>query len=52
VPQIAGAIDLLPTLLELVKAPKATGLPLDGKDLSPLLLRDKADWPERMIFAT
>jgi arylsulfatase A-like enzyme len=52
VPQIAGAIDLLPTLLELVKAPKANGLPLDGKDLSPLLFRDKVDWPERMIFAT
>ena len=35
-----------------MKAPIATGQPLDGKDLSPLLLRDKADWPERMIFAT
>jgi arylsulfatase A-like enzyme len=52
VPQIAGAIDLVPTLTSLVKAPAAKGLPLDGKDLSPLLLGDKTDWPDRMIFAT
>jgi arylsulfatase A-like enzyme len=52
VPQIAGAIDLVPTLTSLVKAPAAKGLPLDGKDLSPVLLGDKTDWPDRMIFAT
>ncbi len=52
VPQIAGAIDLLPTLTSLVQAPAPKGLPLDGKDLSPLLLGKKIDWPDRMIFST
>jgi len=52
VPQIAGAIDLLPTLTSLTGVRLGAGLPLDGKDLSPLLLGKKSDWPERMIFAT
>jgi len=34
-----------------VKAPAVKSLALDGKDLSPLLLGDKTDWPDRMIFA-
>lgn len=51
VTQIAGAIDLLPTLAELCGIPVASKLPLDGRSLAPLL-RDRAgDWPERMIFS-
>ncbi|CAA9438126.1 MAG: Arylsulfatase [uncultured Phycisphaerae bacterium] len=53
--QITGAIDLLPTLTALAGVPLAAGAkPLDGKDLSPLLLggADGAGgWPDRMIFS-
>jgi arylsulfatase A-like enzyme len=52
IPQIAGAIDLLPTLASLVNAPLPAGKTLDGRDLSPLLLAAKTDWPERMIFSS
>jgi hypothetical protein len=36
----------------LTKAPLPRGKSLDGRDLSPLLLGQKEDWPERLIFAT
>lgn len=47
--QIAGAIDLLPTLADLagIAAPKA----LDGLSLRPLLTGAGGAWPDRMIFA-
>ncbi len=48
--EIAGAIDLLPTLAGLAGIPLVSILPLDGKDLSPLLLGTARDWPDRMIF--
>lgn len=51
VPQIAGAIDLLPTLADLAGVPIARGKPLDGVSLKPLLLGAAADWPDRMIFS-
>jgi arylsulfatase A-like enzyme len=52
VPQITGAIDLLPTLTALAGIPRVGNKPLDGRDLTPLLLKQQTDWPERMIFAT
>lgn len=52
VAQIAGAIDILPTLTSLAGVCRAGDKPLDGRDLSPLLLRQATDWPERMIFST
>jgi arylsulfatase A-like enzyme len=54
VPHIAGAIDLLPTLLALTNVPRVGSLPLDGRDLSPLLLADDLpeQWPDRLIFST
>jgi hypothetical protein len=53
-PEIAGAIDLLPTLTSLAHVPRVGDKPLDGRDLSPLLLGDgtSKDWPQRMIFST
>ncbi len=48
---IAGAIDLLPTLTALAGIPRVGQKPLDGLDLSPLLLGTAKSWPERMIFA-
>lgn len=50
IPEISGAIDLLPTLTSLAGVPRAGTAPLDGRDLSPLLLRQKTDWPDRLIF--
>ena len=48
--QIAGAIDLLPTITSLAGVARVGNLPLDGRDLSPLVLGQKANWPDRMIF--
>lgn len=52
VPQIAGAIDLLPTLLSLADVERVGDKPLDGRDLSPLLRGESTDWPDRPIFST
>lgn len=51
VKEIAGAIDLLPTLTQLARVKRVGDKALDGKDLSPLLLGKSTHWPERMIFA-
>jgi arylsulfatase A-like enzyme len=51
VPQIAGAIDLLPTLAELTGVSLRAGPPLDGVSLVPLLVGRGGAWPERMIFS-
>ncbi len=51
VPQIAAAIDLLPTLADLTHVATKPSKPLDGVSLKPLLLEEKDDWPERMIFS-
>ncbi len=50
--RIAGAIDLLPTLTALAGIPRVGDKPLDGRDLSPLLLNPHADWPDRTLFST
>ncbi len=52
VSQISGAIDLLPTLTSLAGIKRVGDKPLDGRDLSPLLLRQTAEWADRMIFST
>jgi arylsulfatase A-like enzyme len=52
VSQIAGAIDLLPTLTTLAGVSRVGDKPLDGRDLSSLLLQESTTWPERMIFST
>jgi len=51
VPQIAGAIDLLPTLAGLAGIPVISTKPLDGISLKPLLLGQAREWPDRMIFS-
>ncbi len=52
VKEICGAIDLLPTLTSLAGVSRVGDKPLDGRDLTPLLLGTGGDWPERMIFST
>ena len=51
VPQIAAAIDLLPTLADLAGIPLTSKKPLDGVSLRPILSGNSADWPDRMIFS-
>jgi len=50
--EIASDIDLLPTLAKLADVPIASTKPLDGVDLSPLLLGATTQWPDRLIFTT
>jgi arylsulfatase A-like enzyme len=49
--QIAGAIDLYPTLASLAGVPVTAAKPLDGRSLSPLLNPAPAPWPGRMLFS-
>ena len=51
VPQIAGAVDLLPTLTELAGIDVKTDKPLDGRSLGPLLLEKSPEWEPRLLFA-
>lgn len=48
--QNAAHIDLLPTIAALCAVPVGKTLPLDGRDLSPLLEGNAPDWPDRMIM--
>jgi len=52
VTEIAGAIDLLPTLTALAEVERVGDKPLDGADLSPLLRAEKIKWPDRTLFST
>jgi hypothetical protein len=49
VPQIAGAIDLLPTLADFAAIKPAGDKKLDGMSLKPLLTGSTTSWPERTI---
>ncbi|MBM3763984.1 MAG: arylsulfatase [Acidobacteria bacterium] len=51
IPQIAGAIDLLPTLADMTSVPVVSKKPLDGVSLRPLLEGTSKGWPDRMIFS-
>ena len=51
VKEIAGAIDLLPTLCALAGVPRVGDKPLDGRNLAPFLLNESVLWPDRMIFS-
>jgi hypothetical protein len=49
--EIAGAIDLLPTLTSLAGISRIGDKPLDGKDISPLLFGAASKWADREIFS-
>ena len=51
VAQIAGAIDIMPTLCEMTGVPVDAKKPLDGRSLKTLLLGERVDWADRMIFS-
>lgn len=48
--QIAGHIDILPTLVSLCDLVPPETLPLDGFDLSDLLITENSESPERLFF--
>jgi arylsulfatase A-like enzyme len=48
--QIAAHMDILPTVAAIAGIVNPKTLPLDGKDLSGLLLGKGGDWPDRMLF--
>ncbi len=50
IPQIASALDILPTLSKLVGVPPITAKPIDGKDLTPLLFEKNPKWKDRLIY--
>ena len=49
--QVAGAIDLLPTLCELARIETTVPKPLDGRSLGPLLLGQDVTWEPRQLFS-
>ena len=49
--EIAGAIDLLPTLADLAGIEYRTKKPLDGLSLKSLLLKSNQGWNDRLIFS-
>lgn len=49
---IAGAIDLLPTLTGLANVRHTDDQPLDGRDLSPLLVHQTTEWADRYLFTS
>jgi len=49
--QIAGAIDLLPTLADLADVHEMGPKPLDGVSLKPLLTGAGGAWPDRPVYA-
>jgi arylsulfatase A-like enzyme len=51
IPQIASAIDLLPTLADMAGVRIVSVKPLDGESLKPLLMGEAAEWRDRMIFS-
>jgi arylsulfatase A-like enzyme len=50
--EISGAIDLMPTLTALAGVKRVGEKPLDGRDISPLLMRYTVGWPARRQFST
>ncbi|MBX3400777.1 MAG: sulfatase-like hydrolase/transferase [Gemmataceae bacterium] len=49
--EIAGAIDLAPTILELTGTKRNGTKPFDGRSLAPLLTGKGSNWPDRLLFA-
>ena len=51
VPQVTGAIDLLPTLADLAGGTAPTAKPLDGQSFKTLLKGQPTSWRPRVLFS-
>ncbi len=51
IPQVTGAIDLLPSLANLAGLAARTAKPLDGRSFKPLLFQDAGRWTPRNLFS-
>ncbi len=49
--EVAGAVDLLPTLADLAGIQVAGKKPLDGRSLVPLLMDQETEWADRRLFS-
>lgn len=49
--QIASAIDILPSLMDLAGISNPYEKPLDGISLKPLLTESNPEWPERYVYS-
>ncbi len=50
--EVAGAIDMLPTLTELSQVPAKTAKPIEGRSFANLLKGvTNAEWPDRRLFS-
>ena len=49
--EIAGAVDLLPTLADLAGIEAGSSKPLDGRSLKPLLLDQERAWNDRELYS-
>ncbi len=52
VTQISGAIDLMPTITALAGIERVGSKPLDGRNLTPLLMQEPAEWSGHRHFST
>jgi arylsulfatase A len=50
IPEIVGHIDILPTLVSLCNLDPPETLPLDGLDISSLLLEENNELPKRLFY--
>ena len=50
IPEIAGSIDLVPTLMNLIGAETSSLPAMDGRDLSPLMREANPTWNDRFIY--
>ncbi len=51
VEEISSVLDLFPTLTDLAGVPVEQEKALDGQSLSPLLLGEATDWPDRLLVS-